>query len=74
MKRVLSISTFSLVFFLATGIASAWVFFGFGFFFPGVYRPSSDRTTPSGLLPVSLRLLQSRVLLRLSGVGAGLLE
>ncbi len=51
MKRVLSISTFFLVFFLATGIASARVFFGFGFFPPAVIGPPVIVAPPPAYYP-----------------------
>jgi hypothetical protein len=46
MKRVLLVSSVLLVFFLTVGIASARVFFGFGFFPPVIVAPPPAVVVP----------------------------
>ena len=51
MKKALLISTLLLVFFMTTGIASARVFFGFGFFPPAVVGPPVIVAPPPAYYP-----------------------
>jgi hypothetical protein len=72
MKKILLVSTLLLVFCLTTRIASARVFFGFvPPWLPVVFGPPVSYSAATCLLPLSLRLLWSRLLwiLWLSGMG-----
>lgn len=51
MKKVLLVSSVLLVFFLTAGIASARVFFGFGFFPPVVIGPPVIAVPPPAYYP-----------------------